>query len=251
MVVRFKKDKEEKTMKIIAIIPARYQSSRFPGKPIADLNGKPLIWWSYNQVIKCGFDNVIIATDDERIAKVCKEYNMNFEMTPKACNTSTERIYFVAQHNFADCYIVINGDEPLIQPKEIMKVVPKKIDNFYVCNLMTKIKNPIEAIDQSNIKVIVDKNGYAIYFSRNVIPFPKSTLIYDLYKHVGVLSYSFESLQFFSNTKRGPLETIEDINELRFIENRKPIKMIKTDCKTLSVDTPKDLEKIRKMMEGK
>lgn len=241
-------------MKIIAVIPARYSSSRFPGKPLADICGKPMIWWVYNQAKKTeNIDEVYVATDDQRIEDACKKLNMNVIMTSNNHKTSTERVYEVATKIKADYYIVINGDEPLIDPKVINKIIPKeKTDKFYVSNIMTNIKDPVQAIDFTNIKVVTDTNSNAIYFSRSPIPYPKGSMEYKYYKHVGILIYSFDALEFFSKTEKGPIEKIEDVNEIRFIENGKKIKMIKVEnIETLSVDTPKDLDKVRLMMKDK
>ena len=239
-------------MKVIAIIPARYASSRFPGKPLADICGKPMIWWVYNQVKKVkDLEEVYVATDDKRIKDVCDQYNINAIMTSKDHKTSTERVFEVAQKIESDLYIVINGDEPLIEPQLIQRIIPKKeiSDDFYVANLMTEIKNPVEVVDFTNIKVVVDKDSNALFFSRSPIPYPKASMNYKYYKHVGILIYTYNALEFFSNTKKGELEKIEDINEIRFIENGKKVKMIKANAKSLSVDTPKDLEKVISVIE--
>ena len=234
-------------MKIVAVIPARYQSSRFPGKPLADICGHPMIWWVYNQVKKVKeFNEVYVATDDKRIKDVCDNNNINVVMTKNNHNSSTERVFEVAQKVEADYYVVINGDEPLINPNVIKKIIPnKKIDEkIYVANIMTEIKKPSEVVDFTNIKVVVDKHNYAMYFSRSPIPYPKSSLNYKYYKHVGILIYNYDALKFFSTTKKGKIEKIEDVNELRFIEHGKKIKMINAKTNSLSVDTQKDLEKV-------
>lgn len=236
-------------MNSLIIIPARYKSSRFPGKPLEMLLGKPLIWWSYTQAKKSKATEVVVATDDDRIFSVCQELNINCRMTSAECKTSTERAFEVAKNCKYDCYIVVNGDEPLISPDVINSIIPESIEDFFVSNIVTKIKNPVEALDPSNIKVVRDKSGNAILYTRSLVPFPKSSLDYSMYKHVGVLCYSLSALSFFANTERGFLESIEDINELRFIENNKKIKIIEADCNTLSVDTPKDLQIVSKILE--
>ena len=242
-------------MKIVAVIPARYQSSRFPGKPLELIENEPMIAWVYGQVKQVKkIDKVIVATDDKRIEKVCKEKNMNVVMTRDNHDSSTSRVQEVASKEEADLYIVINGDEPLIDPKIIEKIIPSKAPNpseIFVSNLMTKIHDPVEVVDFTNIKVVTDKKGYAMFFSRSPIPYPKSSMNYDYYKHVGVLIYNKKALDFFVNTKRGPYEAIEDVNEIRFIENGVKLKMIKANCHTLSVDTKKDLEKVIKIIREK
>ena len=240
-------------MKIIGIIPARYKSTRFEGKPLADICGKPMLWWVYNQVRKVKeLNEVYVATDDERIVEVCKKMDINYIMTKNNHGTSTERLFEVAQNIDSDYYLCINGDEPLIEPTIISKILDiqkSSSEKIYVANLMTTIKDPVEVIDNTNIKVVTDKYNNAIYMSRSAIPHPKSSMEFQYKKHLGVLLYNYEALKFFSETKRDRIESIEDINELRFIENGKKIKMIEVNAETLSVDTPKDLEKVKSIIK--
>lgn len=231
-------------MKIVAIIPARYKSSRFPGKPLADICGKPMIWWVYNQVKKVKeIDEVYVATDDTRIEDTCKRENILSVMTRDDHGSSTERVYEVACKIDADLYIVINGDEPLIDPEVIRAIIPKEKpkDKMYVANLMTVIKKPSEVVDFTNIKVVTDCDSNALFMSRSPIPYPKAFIDYDYYKHVGVLIYTKDALKFFVETPKGYNEKIEDVNELRFIEHGIKLKMIEVEANSLSVDTPKDL----------
>ena len=216
-------------MKVAAIIPARYQSSRFPGKPLADICGHPMIWWVYNQVKKVeNIDEVYVATDDDRIAKVCDKENLLYVMTATHHKSSTERVYEVAQKVEADLYVVINGDEPLIDPKIIKAIIPneKPEGEMYVANLMTIIDVPSEVVDFTNIKVVVDSDSNALFMSRSPIPYPKASIDYQYYKHVGVLIYDKNALEFFAKTAKGFNEKVEDVNELRFIEHGKKLKMI-------------------------
>ena len=232
-------------MKVIACIPARYSSSRFPAKPLADICGKPMIWWVYNQVKRVKrIDEVYVATDDERIFEKCEELDINVVMTGDNHGTSTERVYEVAQKIPSDLYVVINGDEPLIDPNVIDKIIPTENipADFYVSNIMTEIKSPVQAVDFTNIKVVTDEESNALFFSRSPIPYPKSSVDYKYYKHVGVLIYDINALKFFAETPKGYNEKIEDVNELRFVEHGKKIKMVEADAHSLSVDTPKDLE---------
>ena len=239
-------------MRTVAIIPARYDSSRLKGKPLADLCGKPMIWWVYTQVCKSEkIDAVYVATDHEAIAQVCAQHKMAYVMTSPDNRTSTERIYEAAQTIPADLYLCINGDEPLIDPRLIEQILPSEIAGFFAANLMTKIHSPVEAVDDSNIKVVTDCDGYALFMSRSPIPHPKSSIHFDFYKHLGVLAYSMDALRFFAETPKGAIEKIEDINELRFIEHGKKLKMIPVEAHTLSVDTPKDLDYVRGIIQQK
>ena len=239
-------------MRTVAIIPARYNSSRMKGKPLADLCGRPMVWWVYRGVRQSPkIDAVYVATDHEGIFKTCGQYGIPCRMTSPAHRTSTERLYEVARSVPADVYLCVNGDEPLIDPAVVEQVIPERAEGFFAANLMAKIHSPAETVDNTNIKVVTDREGYALFFSRSPIPHPKGSLDFDYYKHLGVLAYSLEALRFFAETEKGPVETVEDINELRFVENRKPLRMIPVQAGSLSVDTPKDLEYVRGVLQKK
>lgn len=238
-------------MKIIGVIPARYKSSRFPGKPLADICGKPMIWWVYQQVKKVEeINEVYVATDDQRIFEACEQEKLKVIMTSDSCPTHLERLYEFSTKIDADFYININGDEPLIESKCIKDLIPNGIDpsDDYIANGMMILNDPIDAIDSSKIKVAVDMQGYCMYMARSPIPFPKGRGDYQLKKFVGVQCYTKKALNFINETKRGFLEGVEDIDEFRFLENGHKIKMILTEANTLAVDTPKDLEKVRKII---
>lgn len=238
-------------MKIIGIIPARYKSTRFEGKPLADICGKPMIWYVYNQVKKVKkFNQIIVATDDERIEKVCKEYNMDVIMTSDTHKTPTDRVHEVSDRINADYYISINGDEPLIDPKTIEAIIPTKEEkDIYVSNIITTIKDPVEVVDFTNLKVVVNDKGEGIYISRSPVPYPKGSMDCVYKKHVGVYAFNKKALDFYKNTERGMIEIIEDIDLLRYIENHIKVNFIDIDCSTLSVDTPKDLDRIITIMK--
>ena len=238
-------------MKIIGIIPARYKSTRFEGKPLADICGKPMIWHVYNQVKKVKkFNQIIVATDDERIEKVCKEYNMDVIMTSDNHKTPTDRVHEVSDRIQADYYISINGDEPLIDPKTIEAIIPTKEEkDIYVSNIITTIKDPVEVVDFTNLKVVVNDKGEGLYISRSPVPYPKGSMDCIYKKHVGVYAFNKKALDFYKNTERGMIEIIEDIDLLRYIENHIKVKFIDIDCSTLSVDTPKDLDRIITIMK--
>lgn len=241
-------------MKVVAIIPARYNSTRFQGKPLADICGKPMIWWVYNQVLKSTkINEVWVATDDERIADVCKQYDMKYVMTSENCPTCTTRIYEASTKIDADLYMHVNGDEPLIDPALLESIIPDENYNkdFYVSNLMTKMSKPSEVVDFTNIKIVVDSNNNCLFMSRSPIPYPKGALDFDYYKHVGVMIYTKSALEFYANTPRGKMERVEDVDYIRFLENDKKLKMVEVDAHTLSVDTPKDLEVVKKLVQEK
>lgn len=238
-------------MKIIGIIPARYKSTRFEGKPLADICGKPMIWWVYQQVKKVKeLNEVYVATDDEKIEKICKDFGMNVIMTSDFHKTPTDRIHEVSNKIEADIYLSINGDEPLIDPETIRAVIPKKeVDELFVANIITTIEDPVEVIDFTNLKVVTNDLGEGIYISRSPIPYPKGSMDCNYKKHVGVYAFNKKALDFYVTTPRGKVEMIEDIDLLRYIENHIKIHFIDVDCHTLSVDTPKDLERVIEVIE--
>ena len=241
-----------KTPYVVAVIPARYGSSRFEGKPLALIEGRPMVEWVARRVAQSTrIARVVVAVDDPRVAEVCAAAGLDYVMTRNDHGTSTERLNEVAGMIPADLYIVVNGDEPLIEPAMVEQVIPESWpeDRPFVANLTCKMQAPPEVVDPSNIKVVWGPSGNAVFFSRSPIPYPKSSLAFDYYKHIGVLSYNRAALEFFASTPRGPVEAVEDINELRFLEHGIPLKMIVVESGLgLSVDTPKDLERVRQIV---
>ncbi len=236
-------------MKIIGVIPARYASSRFPGKPLADIEGKPMIWWVYQQAKKVKeIDEVYVATDDKRIEAECEKYNIKVIMTSSSHETVFYRVQEFSNYVNADFYIIINGDEPLINPNHIKAVIkPEYIENYTV-NTISKIKSPAETNDVSNIKVVFDKDMTALYMSRFPIPFPNKSTNFSYWKHVGITGINKKSLDKYAKTPKSTFEKIEGIDHLRLIETQK-MKFVKLNkCNSLSVDTQKDLEKVREII---
>lgn len=238
-------------MKVVGVIPARYKSSRFPGKPLADICGKPMIWWVYNQALKAELiDEVYVATDDERIEKTCNEHNINVIMTSDEHKTGTDRIGEVARKIPADLYVNIQGDEPMIEPETICQAVYPFLENheLQVTNLMTKIKNPVDAVNFTVPKVITNADNIGIYLTRSTAPYPKGSINYDYYKQVCVYGFTPQALEFYCNSPRGKVESIEDIEILRFIEAGYRVQYIEVDSDTVAVDTQNDLEKVKMIL---
>ena len=241
-------------MKTVGIIPSRYGSSRFPGKPLADLCGKPMIVRVYERVANArNLTDLIVATYDERIMNICKKNGMNFILTSDKHKTAANRLAEVSQSVDADFYVQINGDEPLIKTDAITACIPDEIPQTYEfgTNIITEITEPSNVIDVANIKVTFDAEMNALYMSRTPIPTPFGTLDFKYYKHVGIIGYNKKMLNFYASTKAGRFETIEGIDTLRFLDYGKKLRFVLVhDCKTLSVDTPKDLEVCRKFFLG-
>ena len=235
-------------MKILGVIPARYASSRLPGKPIVDICGKPMIWWVYQQAKKVKeFTDFIVATDDERIENVCKALNMNVVMTSKDGACLIDRLSELSQRYAYDYYVSMNGDEPLIESENVKYVLPDHIilDKPVVRGLMRVFKDPVEVIDPGNMKIVCNKDGKLLYMSRSPIPYPHKTDMFTYKKYVGIECYNKAALEFYSSTEPGPIEKIEDLGTLRFLENGVDVFFNLVESKSLSVDTKRDLEKVR------
>lgn len=244
-------------MKIIGVIPARYESSRFPGKPLADICGKPMIWWVYNRVIKSQkLDKVFVLLDDDRIANYCESESIEYIMTRKDHPNHIDRVREGAEFLCADVVVCVNGDEPLIQSSEIDKVIPDfvPLEVPYFMGATRKFNFASEVVDPANIKITLDKDMRCLYMSRSAIPFPKGTLDFSYYKYIGIECFNKKALDLFVNKEMGNLEKIEDIDHLRFLENGVQLFFTLIESESISVDTKKDLDfarsAISKMIEN-
>lgn len=234
-------------MNVIAIIPARYASTRMPGKPIMDICGHPMIWWVYQNVIRAhGFTEVYVATDDVRIKDVCEQFGAKVIMTSSNCSCLIDRLYEVSEQIDADYYVSINGDEPILESEVMSKIIPDFIEREQpvIRGLCKNFTNPVEVIDSGNIKIVVGKGGYSLYSSRSPIPYPHKTTQYNFKKYVGVELFNKAALDFYVSSEQTEIERIEDIGSIRFLENGYRIHYDVVESKSLSVDTPKDLEYI-------
>ena len=241
-------------MNIIGVIPARYASSRLPGKPLADIEGYPMIWWVYQQAKKVnGFNQVVVATDDERIVAYCEQEDIHFIRTSTECPNHIHRVWEVSNEIDADYYVSVNGDEPLIEPVNIESVLPKRkvVDAPYFGSVYRELTDPAETFDLANVKIVLDVNGDCLYQSRTPIPYPKGSIMFQYKKAIGIECFNKKALDFFANTPMGTLEKIEDIDHLRFLENGIKIHYEKIDSESLSVDTKNDLEKVRMIIREK
>lgn len=238
-------------MNVIAVIPARYESSRFPGKPLQEINNKPMLWWAYTHAKSATMiSDVYIATEDDRVKNKCDEYGMKCILTSKKHPTGTDRVGEMAKTISADYYLVLMGDEPMIVGAEIDGLVNCVINNNEIDAgmLATKFNNPVDVVNPSTIKLAINNNFDLIYISRTPIPHPKSSLSFNYFKNMGCYIFSKNALNFFLDTEAGYLEAIEEIEMLRLIENSKKVKVFVTDSNSVSVDTPKDLERVRGLM---
>lgn len=240
-------------MKIIGVIPARYQSSRLPGKPLADICGKPMIWWVYNRAkLVKRLNEVIVATDDERIEEVCRKYKIPVIMTSKDHKNGSERLSEVAKKTDGDVYVTIQGDEPLLEPKTIEKVLDTLFSepDIPCATLKTAYHNPVDVINGTTPKVVTDIKGDILLFTRSAIPYPKAALDYIIYKPIGVYAFKREMLLKYGELEMGPLEKAEEIELLRLVEHGYKIRISEVESETIAVDTFKDLERVREYISS-
>lgn len=240
-------------MRVIGVIPARYASSRLFAKPLVDICGKPMIWWVYQQAKKVkGLDEVYVATDNKLIEDICKQYEMNVLMTSDEHPSHVDRVNEFSNYIEADAYIVICGDEPLIEPEVIEAVIPNDIkDGYLIRGVMRELIDPAETIDSSNIKIITNSNGQCLSLSRTPIPYPYKTIQFKYKKTIGIECFNKKALEFYCNVISGSWESIEDIMMIRFLENSIPVYFKLVKSASLSVDTEKDLYKVRDLMKQK
>ena len=240
--------------KFIIIIPARYKSSRLPGKPLIKILGVPMLVRTYNQCLKVALrEQVIVATDDKRILKLCKNNNMNCISTSKKCLTGTDRVAEVSKKIKSDVYINVQGDEPLCDINDIKKLIktskkyPKRIINGY-----TKIKDKKLFLSRNIPKVVFRKDGRLLYQSRSPIPIDKKGNFSHAWRQVCIYAFPYNALKIFSKIKRKTkLENIEDIELIRFLELGFEVYMIKMSNNSISVDTKDDISKVIKKLKKK
>jgi len=231
-------------MLVKVIIPARYKSTRFPGKSLIDINGKPMIIRVVEIACKAvGKENVFVATDDERISDVIEDYGYNYIMTTD-CPSGTDRVAQASRLMEADIILNVQGDEPLLNPNDIERVIEHKKKHMdSVVNCMSKIDSE-EANNVNTIKVVTNYENDLIYMSRSPIPATKVGLSDNTYKQVCIYAFTKEQLEKFYKMKKTLLELDEDIDILRFLEMGINVKMIETFGTTQAVDIPEDVDKV-------
>mmetsp|Transcript_18628 Transcript_18628/g.60743 ORF Transcript_18628/g.60743 Transcript_18628/m.60743 type:complete len:283 (-) Transcript_18628:279-1127(-) len=245
----------KKRTKVLGVIPARYASSRFPGKPLVMIAGKPMIQRTYEQACKAGnLDRVVVATDDERIAEACAKFGADVVMTSVECPNGTERCNEAASKLKERYDIVVNiqGDEPLIEPEIIDDVVQSLKDTpdaVYSTPCTPLKKEEVKMLGR--VKCITDLNGYAIYFSRGMIPHNKKGEVKDDFEyklHLGLQCYDRDFLKIYGSLPATPLQLQEDLEQLKVIENGYKIKVIMANHCAHGVDEPEDVASIEKVI---
>ncbi len=253
-------------MKTLGMIPARYGSTRLAGKALLDIAGKPMIQHVYERAAAAAaLDEVVVATDDERIARVVRGFGGRCEMTAATHPSGTDRLAEVARRVACDVIVNIQGDEPMIAPAAIDAAVAPLLadppDRF--ATLATRITDLAEHLEPSTVKVVVDREGYALYFSRAPLPYfrldgdepwpperPRQHPTSGTWplKHIGLYVYTRETLLWYAGLAPTPLEQTEKLEQLRALENGCPIRVVEVDYSPIGVDTPADLERVRRLM---
>jgi 3-deoxy-manno-octulosonate cytidylyltransferase (CMP-KDO synthetase) len=232
----------------LVVIPARFQSTRFPGKPLADLNGSPLIehvWTHCCRAVDAA--NVVVATDDERIAAVARDFGAIVEMTSSDCLTGTDRVAEVASRHRADWYVNVQGDEPFVDPAAVQKVIEAARtakEDVAAINTMSAITEESEFRSATVPKAVTDLRGRLLYMSRAAIPADKHLGFQTAFRQVGLYAFRPSALvPYQPGAKKSPLEEIEDIEILRLLESGAHVRMVEVPASGIAVDTPEDLER--------
>jgi len=241
-------------LRVIAMIPARYEASRFPGKLMQDLHGKTVIARTYHAAVNTGlFDEVYVVTDDDRIFNEIQNIGGKVVRSQKEHECGSDRIAEAVENMEVDIVVNVQGDEPFIDTTSLTKLLEvfnmpgaHQID---LASLKTELLEQDEINNSNNVKVITGKDDSALYFSRFPIPYPRETSIKTkYYKHIGIYAFRKSALMDFYRLPMLPLEASEKIECIRYLEYGKKIKMVETSVKTIGIDTPEDLEKARKLL---
>ncbi len=244
-------------MKVAAFIPARYASTRLPGKPLADIHGKTLVERVYERARACALiDTIIVATDDERIFRAVKSFGGEAVMTSADHRSGADRIAeAVVRAPDADIIVNIQGDEPLISPEAVDSAIRPLLEDpsVDISTLKTAITTEAEFLDPHAVKVVTDSRGRALYFSRSPIPYgtgPFNERKARPFKHIGLYVYRRDFILTFTGLGHSPLEDSESLEQLRALEHGHVIEVVETDYNPVSVDTPEDLERVREIFAG-
>jgi len=236
----------------VGAIPARYGSTRLPGKPLLRIAGRPMIEHVYTRVARArGLDRVVVLTDDERIARAVEAFGGEWEMTPADCASGTDRIAWAARRWGARAVINIQGDEPLIDPEAVSRVamhLAARPDDPVVT--LATPATPEEMENPNAVKVVLTRDGSALYFSRAPIPYPRQAGGFAPLKHLGLYGYQREALLRLAALAPTPLERSESLEQLRALENGIPIRVLVVDRGSFGVDTAADLERVESILQA-
>ncbi len=241
---------------VLAVVPARFASTRFPGKPLTLIAGRPMIQHVVERVRKAGqVSRVLVATDDARIVKVVEGFGGEAMLTRSDHANGTDRVAEVAAHVSAEIYVNVQGDEPLIDPGSIDAIVSAMLedDSVQIATPCVAISEPKDIMDPNVVKVVRDFDGNGIYFSRAPIPWVRDTaakIAIRHWKHLGLYGYRRDALLEYPTLPPGELEQVEQLEQLRWLENGFPIRVVETDYDAVSVDVPSDVERVEALLRG-
>jgi len=238
-------------MKATILIPARMASTRFPGKPLADLAGKPMVQWVYEAALRSDVTpDVRIATPDEEIAQVARDFGADVEMTSLDHPSGTDRLAEIAARSDFDFCINVQGDEPLIDPATIRAVAEPMRTGIAMASVFSDC--PDEDLENpAVVKVVTDLVGNALYFSRHSIPFARNPRVVPVKRHIGIYAYRRDVLLQYQTWPQTPLEQAESLEQLRFMENGIPIRMVRGEGSPVAVDTPEQADEARRLLDGR
>ncbi|OGH94008.1 MAG: 3-deoxy-manno-octulosonate cytidylyltransferase [Candidatus Melainabacteria bacterium GWA2_34_9] len=241
--------------KVAIIIPARYASTRLPGKPLIKIHDKTIIQWVYERACQSKLaQEVIVATDDERIYQSVKEFGGQVNMTASSHQSGSDRIAEIAKEN-QEMEIIVNvqGDEPLITPESIDGAINALIsdNNADISTLIREITDKDEILNHNIVKVVTDNSGKALYFSRAVIPYERESRQTKFYAHIGLYAYRRESLLKMTQLEQTNLEKAECLEQLRALQSGMSIKTVVVDYKPIGIDTPEDVEEFKRYLQSK
>ncbi|HEX7183952.1 MAG TPA: 3-deoxy-manno-octulosonate cytidylyltransferase [Thermoanaerobaculia bacterium] len=237
---------------IVGAIPARYASSRLPGKPLLPIAGRPMIEHVYARVSEArGLDRVVVLTDDERIARAVEAFGGEWEMTPAECASGTDRIAHAARRWDAAAVVNVQGDEPLIDPEAVTRLA-RHLAEHPEDPVVTLAADalPEEIGNPNAVKVVLSLAGYALYFSRSAVPYPRQEGGARPLKHLGIYGYQRAALLRLAELPPTPLETSESLEQLRALENGIPIRVLRSERSSPGVDTREDLERVERLLGG-
>ena len=240
-------------MRCCIVIPARMGSTRFSGKPLCDLLGKPMVQWVAEAAQASGVaERVLVATPDREVVEACSRFGVEAVLTRADHPSGTDRLAEVAERVSAEVYVNVQGDEPLIRPESIRACAQPLLDDPNVPMGSVFSECPEEEYDDpAVVKVVTDHRGFALYFSRHPIPFPRNPRVEPVKKHVGIYAYRRETLQAFSTWPMSSLEAAESLEQLRFLENGVRILMSRGAGAELAVDTPEQAEQVRRLLAAR
>jgi 3-deoxy-manno-octulosonate cytidylyltransferase (CMP-KDO synthetase) len=241
--------------KVVVVIPARYGSTRLPGKPLALIGGKPMIQRVFERArLAQRVNQVIVATDDERIVKAVEAFGGEVRLTRSDHRTGTERVAEVAAHVEGDVFVNVQGDEPLLDPAAVDTAVTSLLEEppASIATVATPIKTPADIMDPNVVKTVLDFEGNAIYFSRAPIPWVRDTgskVLARHLKHLGLYVFDREALLEYPTLPPGELERIEQLEQLRWLENGWKIRVAEVEHDAVSVDVPEDVARVEKLLQ--